>query len=437
MKFFLKKFSLIFLLLSDVISFYLALILAIVIRKGFVSIPEIKLHLIIFSVFLPLYLLILKFLDLYKIYNLKKDLNLFLATLNSILYYLLFSILIFYLFPYFIIAPKTLLLIQSIIISILVYANRTALINLLRKFKILDTLLIIGKDGLWNDILKTTKRFYPNIKFITCEKLGLKKIEETIEKSGIKLMVYPLPLNKNSLEVIARLTYKYQISALSTFDFYEKFFGKIDINFSPSYIIIKDLIQEKPMYEFVKRFLDIILGFIGFLIFLIILPLIFILIKLDDGDGVIFSQKRVGLKGKPFRIYKFRTMISNAQQYGPLTTTENDKRITRVGKFLRKIHIDEIPQFINLLKNEISLIGPRPEQPSIVRKYTEKIPFYNLRHMVKPGILGWAQVINYQYARDLSETIEKTKYDLYYIKNRNLILDLEILLKTFLTIVRS
>jgi lipopolysaccharide/colanic/teichoic acid biosynthesis glycosyltransferase len=172
--------------------------------------------------------------------------------------------------------------------------------------------------------------------------------------------------------------------------------------------------------------MDIVSGFLGMFVFIITFPICAVLVKISSRGKIFFIQERSGKGGKIFRVYKYRTMNG-----GPTNTwtSINDPRITKIGKFLRISHLDELPQCINLLRGNMSLVGPRPEQPHIVGELKKQIPFYDERHLVKPGITGWSQ-INI-YAGSLEESKLKLQYDLYYIKNRSFLFDLEIILKTF------
>lgn len=183
--------------------------------------------------------------------------------------------------------------------------------------------------------------------------------------------------------------------------------------------------KEKRWYNFVKRFIDIITGVAGSAVFIATLPLIAAAIKLTTNGPVFFTQARIGRKGQAFRIYKYKTMSGGATH---TWTAPNDPRITKVGKLLRKTRMDELPQFINLLTGHVSLVGPRPEQVQIVDQLCEQIPFYDERHIVKPGITGWAQL--HTYAGNIEETKLKLQYDLYYVKHRSILFDLEIIIKT-------
>ena len=179
-----------------------------------------------------------------------------------------------------------------------------------------------------------------------------------------------------------------------------------------------------------KRLVDILGGFIGVLILLIIFPFVSLLILIESGRPILYSQTRLGKGGKVFEIIKFRTMRQDAEKNGEeILAKENDNRATKIGNLLRKTHVDEIPQFLNVIKGDLSLVGPRSERPSLVEHYDRRIPFYRARLLVKPGITGWAQV-NYGYAGNIEETIIKLEYDLFYIKNRNLFLDVLTMVRT-------
>ncbi len=185
-----------------------------------------------------------------------------------------------------------------------------------------------------------------------------------------------------------------------------------------------------PLEEGVKRLMDIVFSLVGIIISLPISIIVAILIKLDSKGPVLFKQERVGKDGQVFKILKFRTMIHNAEKHtGPTWAKKNDSRITRIGKFLRRTRIDEIPQFINILKGEMSLVGPRPERPYFVEQFKKQIPLYTNRLKVKPGLTGYAQV-KHKYDASLDDVKEKLKYDLYYIENMSIRLDIKIILRT-------
>jgi exopolysaccharide biosynthesis polyprenyl glycosylphosphotransferase len=187
-------------------------------------------------------------------------------------------------------------------------------------------------------------------------------------------------------------------------------------------------------YPVIKRLMDLVGGSIGVLIFLILLPMVAFLILMDDGFPIFYRQERLGKSAKPYKIIKFRTMVKNAELNGKAQwASENDQRVTTIGRILRRTHIDEFPQFLNVLKGEMSLVGPRSERPSLINKLQKQVPFYRARLLVKPGVTGWAQ-INYGYPETVDETIDKLEYDLFYIKNRTILLDIRIILGTPATI---
>ena len=186
----------------------------------------------------------------------------------------------------------------------------------------------------------------------------------------------------------------------------------------------------RGFYRAVKRFLDVTASFLGLVLLSPLLLAVSILIKIDSRGPVIFRQKRIGRNGKVFEIYKFRSMCVGAEKTGSgVYSGKGDARVTRIGKILRATSIDELPQLLNILKGEMSFVGPRPERPSFVEELEQKMPFYAERHMVKPGLTGWAQ-INYPYGASVEDARVKLEYDLYYAKNYSPFLDLLILLQT-------
>ncbi|MDE4029896.1 sugar transferase [Glaesserella parasuis] len=195
-----------------------------------------------------------------------------------------------------------------------------------------------------------------------------------------------------------------------------------------------DTLQPSGIYQIIKRVIDVIAVLVTLPITVCIMLITAIAIRLESKGNVLFIQKRVGQGGKEFNLYKFRSMCQDSEKDGAKFATTNDMRITKVGKFIRKTRIDELPQFFNVLKGDMSLIGPRPEQKVFVDKFIKEIPFYNYRHIVKPGISGWAQVIQ-GYTADVNDTKIKLQYDLYYIKNFSIWLDILIVFKTIKTML--
>ncbi|WP_395059632.1 exopolysaccharide biosynthesis polyprenyl glycosylphosphotransferase [Flavobacterium sp.] len=192
--------------------------------------------------------------------------------------------------------------------------------------------------------------------------------------------------------------------------------------------------NQNKLYLIVARFLEISISLFGILGGVLILPFILLGNLLGNRGPLFYTQERVGKNGKTFEIYKLRSMIINAETSGAVFATANDTRITPFGKFLRKSRLDEVPQFINVLKGDMSVIGPRPERPIFVKEIAQIMPFYETRHVLKPGLTGWAQV-NYSYGETIEDSLIKLQYDLYYIKHRSVYLDLNIIVKTISTVL--
>ena len=220
---------------------------------------------------------------------------------------------------------------------------------------------------------------------------------------------------------------------------YEELTQRVPIEHLESDWVIRsfvDQVRVSGTYELAKRLMDILGGFVGTLAFMLLFPFIAIAILLESGFPIFYSQTRLGKGGSVFRIYKFRTMKQDAEADGEAkAAVENDPRVTKVGNFLRRTRLDEMPQFLSVLQGEISLVGPRAERPELVAEYQKQIPFYRARLLVKPGLTGWAQ-INYGYVATIRETVVKLEYDLYYIKHRTLNMDMNIVLRTIGTVIR-
>ena len=220
---------------------------------------------------------------------------------------------------------------------------------------------------------------------------------------------------------------------------YEEMTGRVPVHHLESDWIIRsfvDGLRVSGFYDLTKRILDITGGALGLLMFAVTYPFIALAVYLDSGRPIFYVQPRLGRGGYRFNIYKYRTMRQDAEADGEARMAlENDPRVTRVGNFLRKLRLDELPQFWNVLRGEMSLVGPRAERPELVAEFQKQIPFYRARLLVKPGLTGWAQ-INYGYVASVLETAVKIEYDLYYIKHRTFGMDFQILLRTIGTVLR-
>ena len=215
----------------------------------------------------------------------------------------------------------------------------------------------------------------------------------------------------------------------------ERVTGKLPLNgLNPSSLIFTNGFKVNALQQFARRLVSITVSLIGLVICLPFIPFLILAVRLSSPGPIFFRQTRIGLRGRRFSIIKFRTMRQDAEVDGPVWAEKNDCRVTPLGRFMRTTRLDEIPQLWNVLRGEMGFVGPRPERPEFVEWLTKEIPFYELRHMVRPGITGWAQV-RYKYGANLEETKRKLEYDLYYVKHLSLGLDLLIMFETIKTIV--
>jgi sugar transferase (PEP-CTERM system associated) len=217
---------------------------------------------------------------------------------------------------------------------------------------------------------------------------------------------------------------------------YEEYTGKIALeNLRPSWLIFSEGFRKTRILLATKRALDLAVSAVGAVIATPIMLLVALAIRCTSQGPIFYHQRRVGLHGQVFTVHKFRTMKIDAERHtGPMWSTANDDRITSIGRLLRRTRLDELPQLWNVLLGEMSFVGPRPERPEFVSQLTEKIPFYGERHVLKPGLTGWAQV-RYTYGASVEDAIEKLQYDLYYIKNLSVALDVVIMLETIKTVI--
>jgi sugar transferase (PEP-CTERM system associated) len=249
---------------------------------------------------------------------------------------------------------------------------------------------------------------------------------------GIDRIVVAMEERRGKLPVDLLLSLKNRgVQVQDGNDVYESITGKVPIeSIRLSWLLFSPGSHASRLFLFYKRSASVVISIVGLLLSLPLLPFVILAIKLSSPGRILYWQNRVGRDDKVFRCYKFRTMRSDAEaDSGPMWAEDDDPRVTRVGRFLRKTRIDEIPQLLNVFRGDMSLVGPRPERPEFVAALNGKIPYYHLRHSVRPGITGWAQIL-YKYGSSVEDAKEKLRYDLYYIKNTSVGLDLLILLNT-------
>jgi sugar transferase (PEP-CTERM system associated) len=264
------------------------------------------------------------------------------------------------------------------------------------------------------------------------------ELPQLVANNRVDGIIVELQDRRGKLPIRELLDFKTQgIAVEDATTFYERVAGKIPIeNLKPSWMVFNSGFSVSPGLLLGKRVISVLASSIILLLFSPVLLLVMIAIKLDSKGPIYFRQERVGQNGRSFTLWKFRSMHENAERdSGPVWSAgAADKRVTRIGKLMRRTRLDELPQLFNVLAGDMSIVGPRPERPHFVQQLAETIPFYQLRHVVKPGLTGWAQ-INYGYANSFEHTVEKLQYDLFYIKNMSCFLDAMILFETIKTVL--
>lgn len=261
--------------------------------------------------------------------------------------------------------------------------------------------------------------------------IGENQIKDAVFENQADMVVIG-PQKMNDFELLARISEIHATGVrVRTFgEFYEERFGKVPLSqINEAWFLFDSAELHRSTYMRFRRALDLISGAIGTILFFIVYPFVALGIKLQDGGPILYRQERVGKGGKIFKLIKFRTMRVDAESDGPKWATPDDDRATPIGRFLRRSRLDELPQFLNVLRGDLSLIGPRAERPEFVAQLEELIPFYSRRHLIRPGLTGWAQV-SYQYGSSVEHAMEKLQYEFYYMKYQSVLLDLRIVANT-------
>ena len=430
-----KQFLLFF---GDLVCLYLSLFLCLILRYGpNFSQDLLRQHLTPFTIIYLIWLIVFYINDLYDLRISFKKLEFFSALAWSLIINGLLAVLFFYLIPYFEIAPKTNLFLNLLIFSGLFLGWRYLLARPIVKTGLANNILFISESNLEEKLsqkIKNNLALGYNLKFWT-DSQDIEEIKKIINQEKINtLVVSPNFYSQIGSQLYELLPLKIDIFNLSSF--LEQFERAIPVSETNREWFLENIREtNKRTYEIIKRGFEIILSFILGITSLILYPLIILIIKCSGSGPVFYIQERMGKNNKIFKIIKFRTMIPEAEKNGAQWADENDKRITIGGKFLRKTRLDELPQLRNVLKGEISFVGPRPERPEFIKTLQEQIPHYALRNLIRPGLTGWAQ-INYPYGSSIEDSLKKLSFDLYYLKNRSFILDLSIILKTLAVVFK-
>jgi sugar transferase (PEP-CTERM system associated) len=256
-------------------------------------------------------------------------------------------------------------------------------------------------------------------------------LAQLVEQYHVDTIVVCLEDRRSILPVQSLLDCKAMgLDILDGHHLFEEVSGRLSIDsLRPSALIFSTGFRRRLTSLVSKRLLDVVVSALGLVLLIPFLILIAALIRVDSAGPVFYRQVRVGLRGQPYMIWKFRSMRQDAEKSGPRWAQANDPRISRIGWWLRKTRIDEIPQLVNVVRGDMSLVGPRPERPVFVQDLRTVIPYYDIRHTVRPGLTGWAQV-KFRYGASQEDSHTKLQYDLYYVKNLSLVLDLKILIQT-------
>ncbi len=314
---------------------------------------------------------------------------------------------------------------------------------------VLRGLLVIGQGPLTGSIIRSVRRgSVPGYKLVgivapepfTVSDDGVSDIPVVGEIDDVKDLCREHQVAEVVVAETALKETRYQRAALTCLrlgcrvtdeiTFYETAYGEVPVlHISPSWFLVADLKGQRHEHAAIKRAFDLLVAGLALMVSAPLMLLTAALIRLEGRGSVFYSQTRVGQSGRPFTLYKFRTMVGNAEENGSTWAVPNDPRVTAVGRFLRRLRLDELPQLWNILRGDMSVVGPRPERPEFVGPLSAMIPFYDERHLTKPGLTGWAQ-INYPYGSSVADAQRKLQLDLYYIKHTSFELDLIILLRT-------
>ncbi len=401
---------------------------------------------------------ILFFGTVFELYNLQVASNQY-QVLRSVVLTTSLTVLVYLLTPFFTpVLPENRLQIVifyfAILFSLLIW--RMIYVKFLASTRFVKNVILVCDKAELAELVKGIQNVDPHYKIV-----GFINLESTITRGAAYKQIKSIELNEIDAFLqsnpVSEIVIASQKTESITVGLYNKLISLLEKGFMireytqvyenithriPVQYVEKDFYKYFPfsrsnqnkLYISVVRFLEVIVALSGLAVGLIILPLVLIGNMIGNHGPLFYTQERVGKNGKVFKIYKLRSMVENAEANGAVFATAGDSRVTFFGKFLRKSRLDEVPQFINVLKGDMAVIGPRPERPIFVKEIAAIMPFYETRHVVKPGLTGWAQV-NYSYGETLQDSLIKLQYDLYYIKHRSLFLDLNITVKTISTVL--
>ncbi len=410
----------------------------------------------VWSIVLALYLSV--FATIFELYNLQKA-SRFETVVQNIILTVSVTVLFYLLTPFFTPElPENRLQIIYFFISmnLALFVWRYAYIVLISAPRFFKRVLLIGNSEDMEKVIRSLQKSDPNYKVIGFinttqdrqpefafdlpEEFELENVADTVREQFISEIVIATPASDGmTVDLYNQLIHLLEsgVPIRAYTQVYEDITHRVPVQH-----VDKDFYRYFPfsrsnqnkLYLFFHRILDLLFSLLGLLFGLLISPFIVFGNLIGNRGPLFYTQMRVGKNGRHFRIFKLRSMVVDAEKDGAAYASAKDKRVTKFGRFLRRSRFDEIPQFINVIKGDMSVIGPRPERPVFVKELSKKIPFYEVRHIVKPGVTGWAQV-NAKYGMTQEDALEKLQYDLYYIKRRSLFLDISIVIKTLSTII--
>lgn len=421
------------LLFIDIAILYGSLVAMLGLRYQDNFLEEYQIHLLPFVIIFTIWLIVFYIANLYDPRTLRNSIFFYSRLFEAVIVSTVISTSFFYLIPFFGIAPKTNLVLFIVIFAMLELGFRSLFNNIVEtKFKKLT--LIVGNNTQAQELAVFIKE-NPQLGYDLKEIIDAQQtahLSEALATSDLDTVI--ISPNAYNISEITEIFYKAlgrKINFYSLATFYERLTGRVPLGSINQVWFLENLSEgDKRAYEISKRFGDIVFGIIFGIISLVLYPFVILAVQFSSPGPLFYTQKRIGRLGKPFEMIKFRTMIQDAEATtGAVWAQDGDQRITGIGKFLRRTRIDELPQLWNIVKGEMSLVGPRAERPEFHNLLKKEVPFYEERYLIKPGLSGWAQ-INYPYGSSVKDATEKLKYDLYYIKNRSFFLDIGIILKT-------
>ena len=427
------------LVLGDLIALFLALWLSLLLRYG--TVPNgsvLSLHISIFSVIFILWIIVYSIAGLYDKLNFFSERKFSGGLVRAQLINSALAIAFFYLVPSLSIAPKTVLFIYVIVSFVLLFIWRTFLVTALPLRRKQRALLIASGEEMqqfYNEMNNNPRYGIACVAAINLDDADPEALERDIssiiEREHVQVVIVDLYHEKAQAMVSRLYTFLFSRVVFVNFHkFYEVVFNRIPLSVvTHSWFMENISPRSKWVYDIFKRAMDIIIALVLGIITLPFTIVAAIAIKWQDGESIFFMHERIGKNNKIFKYIKFRSYSVHNETDGLAKNSE----ITKVGNFLRKTRIDELPQLINVLRGDMSLIGPRPELPVLVKQYEQEVPYYRVRHLIKPGLSGWAQLYQKDPPKstaDAEKTRIKLSYDLYYIKNRSFFLDISIALRT-------